>query len=55
MVDGFRDYIFIETNQTMLTNDSFVLCWGGLGWQLIGGVNINNASLEYLQPESNYR
>ena len=48
-VDGF-----IETNQTMQTNDSLGLCWhcwGGLGWQLIGGVNISNASPEYLHPE----
>ena len=46
--------MFIETNQTMQTNDSLVLCWhcwGGLGWQLIGGVNICNASAEYLEPE----
>ena len=38
----------------MQTNDSLVLClhcWGGLGWQLIGGVNISNASPEYLQSE----
>ena len=35
----------------MQTNDSFVLCWGGLGWQLIDGVNISNASPKYLQPE----
>ena len=38
----------------MQTNASLVLCWhcwGGLGWQLIGGVNISNASPEYLQPE----
>ena len=37
----------------MQTNDSLVLClhcWGGLGWKLIGGVNISNASPEYLQP-----
>ena len=26
-------------------------CWDGLGWQLIGGVNISNSSPEYLQPE----
>ena len=47
--------MFIETNQTMQTNDSLVLCWhcwGGLGWQLIGGVNINNVSLDiYSQTE----
>ena len=38
----------------MQTNDSIVLCWhcwGGLGWQLIGEVNISNASPKYLQPE----
>ena len=38
----------------MQTNDSLVLCWQcwvGLGWQLIGGVNKNNASPAYLQPE----
>ena len=38
----------------MQKNDSLVLCWhccGGLGWQLIGGVNISNASPEYLHPE----
>ena len=38
----------------MQSNDSLVLywhCWGGLGWQLIGGVNISNASPGYLQPE----
>ena len=53
-VDGFRDYLFIETNQTMQTNNSLVLCWHcwcGLGWQRIRGVNISNASPEYLQPE----
>ena len=36
----------------MQTNDSLVLClhcWGGLGWQLIEGVNISNASP--VQPE----
>ena len=27
------------------------LLGGGFGWQLIGGVNISNASPEYLQPE----
>ena len=26
-------------------------CSGGLGWQLIGGVNISNGSPEYFQPE----
>ena len=38
----------------MQTNDSLVLClhcWGGLGWQIIGGINISNASPKYLQPE----
>ena len=53
-VDGFRDYLVIETNQTMQTNDS-LCCVGtvgvGLGWQLIGRVNISIASLENLQSE----
>ena len=50
-VDGFMDYLFIEKMQT---NESLVSCWhcwGGLGWQLIEGVNIRNAIPEYLQPE----
>ena len=53
-VNGFSVYMYIETNQTMQINDSLVLCWHcwcGLGWQLIGGVNISDACPEYLQPE----
>ena len=41
-------------NETALINISLVLCWhcwGGLGWQLIRGVNISNGSPKYLQPE----
>ena len=54
--------MFIQTNQTMQTNDFLVLCWhcwgglgwhcwGGLGWQLIKG-STSKASPKYLQPES---
>ena len=46
--------MFMETNKTMQTNDSVVLClhcWGGLGWEIIGGANISYASPKYLQPK----
>ena len=48
--------MFIETNQTMQTNEMTPFCCVGTGgWvgggQLVGGVNINNSSLNYLQSD----
>ena len=46
-IDGFRDYLFIETNQCRLLTPLCCVDTVGVGW----GVNISNGSPEYIQPE----